>query len=86
MGHHHTLWRIVPGPPSNGRPRRGSLTDRCNSQLLWATVSVAVLKDADPYMDGKSLTKWTKEQAWAYLLTCHSQWRRNLQDPTIKET
>jgi len=51
-------------------------SDRCNSGLLWCSVARAVLLDNDPLLDGKPFTRWTKQQAWTYLLTMPPATRR----------
>lgn len=81
-GHQHSVSHLVPGPLTRyGRPRRALLSDRCNSALLWSTISRAVMLDQDPRVDGKPLTRWGKAQAWAYLLKQHRNWRHGITPP-----
>lgn len=77
--HRHTLNRLIAGPPMrDGSPRRRSLVDRCNSALLWSNVAYAILEDKDPRLDGKPFTKWSKVDAWNYLLTLPVSYRRGI--------
>lgn len=63
-----------------GSRRREFLSDRCNSQLLWASAARAFLLDRQPRLDGKSL-EWTSVGAWEYLLSCPPKWRAGLTKP-----
>jgi hypothetical protein len=74
----------MPGNPPllrNGKVRESSLTDRCNSELLWASIARAILQDREPWLDNKPFTRWSKQDAWEYLLTRSKHWRRDITPP-----
>lgn len=82
-GHRHTLTWLTPGPAAALQPRRrrrSSLTDRCNSALLWSTAARAVLLEQDPVLDGKPL-RWDPAEARAYLQRQSARWLRGVPAP-----
>jgi hypothetical protein len=82
--HQHTAsWNMAGDPPTlrNGQIRKSLLTDRCNSELLWASVARAIMQDRKPRLDGKPFTRWSKQDAWSYLMTRSARWRRDITPP-----